>query len=228
MTTTEMPRISGCQRWRAGWRGSASQAPDVGDEGGQLLGVVVRAERRHPAASTAPAGRTCLPARAGPGRRPGCPRRSGTAAPPRRPSGSDRALRRRTPAGCRRTSRWCGSGRTSTRPSPGSRLKMASPSLLALPSASAVSMAFWISSCFALGSGPPSHRFDAARAGLRRQLDRLQVGDDRIDLLVVHRAAAGDAPRGHRRELAAVDDDVPDLVLAEAVAAPCSAPGRST
>ena len=38
------------------------------------------------------------------------------------------------------------------------RLKMASPSLLALPSASAASMAFWISSCFCLGRVPPSQR----------------------------------------------------------------------
>ena len=54
-------------------------------------------------------------------------------------------------------------------------------------------------------------------ATLGRDLERPDLGDQRLDLLVVQRAAAGETPRRHRRERPAVDEDELDLALVEAV-----------
>src|SRR5690606_8483617 len=57
----------------------------------------------------------------------------------------------------------------------------------------------------------------ALTAAFARDLDALDVGDQRVDLLAVQRAAADEPPRRHRRERAAVLDDEADLVLVELV-----------
>ena len=60
------------------------------------------------------------------------------------------------------------------------------------------------------------HRRRHLLAGLLgRQLDRTEVGDQLVDLLGRQRPATLGAPGGHRRARAAVDEDLPHLLLAE-------------
>ena len=49
-------------------------------------------------------------------------------------------------------------------------------------------------------------------AGIGLDLDRLDVLDEPVDLLVVHRATTVDAPRRHRREGTAVGEDETHLI----------------
>ena len=77
-----------------------------------------------------------------------------------------------------------------------------------------------MSPCTVGGQVPRRAGRDVVLAGaavLAVDLDAVEVGDQRVDLLVVHRAATVDAPRRHRRERSAVDEDEAHLVLAEAV-----------
>ena len=121
-------------------------------------------------------------------------------------------------------------GRAPRRPRPARRPSpSASPSGRRAPSARFASASFcaFIASFTALLGRGDVRRRCASRASssaacglvlrlLGCDLDRLDVGDEVVDRLLVLRAAAGDAPRLHRRAGPAVGDDVVDLLLAEA------------
>ena len=62
----------------------------------------------------------------------------------------------------------------------------------------------------------PKRLLDVGLGLLGRELDRLEIGDEVVDLLLVERAASFGAPCRHRREGPAVDDDVAHLLLGEA------------